>query len=64
MVALALGKADERRKNAAGVAVCRMAAIRGRGLSSGRRARTMLPRSRDPWDAEKRILGNAVQDIS
>src|SRR6266700_358077 len=42
-----------------GVAVCRMAAIRRRGLPSGRRARTMRPSSRDPWDAEK-DAGSAV----
>src|ERR1700737_5181486 len=43
-----------------GVAACRMAAIRRRGLPSGRRARTMRSSSRDPWDAGKKDAGNAV----
>jgi len=38
-----------------------MAAIRRRGLPSGRHARTMRPSSRDPWDAEK-DAGNAVSE--
>jgi alkylation response protein AidB-like acyl-CoA dehydrogenase len=36
-----------------------MAAIRRRGLPSGRRARTIRS-SRDPWDAGKKDAGNAV----